>query len=200
MRVFSNIIILALALIAISCTTTVRYASTSNSESKPKSVSKPKTKKPDIVKKTDTKKTHNTDIPVFDFSKYQSGNSLENKDLTEFIHDYTQDWIGTPYKWGGNTKSGVDCSGFTKNVFDKLGYKLPRTASQQHDFTQRVSKRSAQTGDLVFFREKGRISHVGIYLEDGYIVHASSSRGVIKEHLSANWLSKRFHSVGRINL
>ncbi len=108
-------------------------------------------------------------------------------------------WIGTPYRYGGTSRSGVDCSGFivtiSRNVY---GRELPRTTAGMASETRRVNKRGLRDGDLVFFRTKGRrISHVGIYINDGYFAHASISRGVVVNHLSDAYWSRRFVRGGR---
>jgi cell wall-associated NlpC family hydrolase len=72
-------------------------------------------------------------------------------------------YVGTPYRYGGTTPAGFDCSGFTRYVYKQLGHSLPRTAHQQLGATKRVSRSSARPGDLVFFVSSGRAYHVGIY-------------------------------------
>lgn len=108
-------------------------------------------------------------------------------------------WIGTPYRYGGTSRSGVDCSGFiatiSRNVYAK---ELPRTTAGMASASRRVNKRGLREGDLVFFRTKGRkISHAGIYLGNGYFAHASSSRGVVVDHLDSDYWSRRFVRGGR---
>ncbi len=108
-------------------------------------------------------------------------------------------WIGTPYRYGGTSRTGVDCSGFivtvNRNVY---GRQLPRTTAAIANETRRVNRRGLRDGDLVFFRTKGRkISHAGIYLGNGYFVHASSSRGVVVDDLNSAFWSRRFVRGGR---
>ncbi len=92
-------------------------------------------------------------------------------------------WIGTPYQYGGTGSNGIDCSAFVQNVFSSIGVELPRTAQQQYNYLQRISENELQPGDLVFFGRNGTITHVGIYIGNGYMIHSSSSSGVIKQNL-----------------
>jgi cell wall-associated NlpC family hydrolase len=88
-------------------------------------------------------------------------------------------YIGTPYKWGGtNEREGFDCSGLVQSVYGQMGVKLPRTAQEQYNVTQDVSRsdpRSWQPGDLLFFSDGKEISHVGIYLQPGVMLDAPHS-------------------------
>jgi len=107
--------------------------------------------------------------------------------------------IGTPYKWGGTTPKGFDCSGLVKYSYNKAGLSVPRTSRDQYSASEHISLRQAQTGDLVFFRFDRRISHVGIYLGDGRFVHAPA-RGKSVEVASLNQppYSGAFVTAGRI--
>ena len=91
-------------------------------------------------------------------------------------------YVGGRYVWGGESlKSGVDCSGFTMKIYEQYGVYLPHSADAQMDMGTRVNGLSeAQPGDLVFYGSGGYASHVGIYMGDGQIVHASSARTGIK--------------------
>ncbi len=80
---------------------------------------------------------------------------------------------GVPYRYGGSSPRGFDCSGFTGYVFRSLGRSLPRTAAGQRAVAQRVSRASAMPGDLVFFSSGGYVYHVGIYVGGNRILHAS---------------------------
>lgn len=111
-------------------------------------------------------------------------------------------WLGTPYRHGGTSKRGVDCSGFVAGVYRDLGIaSLNRTAeSIYRNDVRKISKGRLRTGDLVFFRHgnRGPMSHVGIYLKDGWFVHASSSRGVIVDNLEKEYFRNNFQKGGRI--
>lgn len=89
---------------------------------------------------------------------------------------YAKSYLGVKYLWGGITKSGLDCSGFTLNVFRELGIEIPRVSRDQHANSRKISEKDAKVGDLVFFKttNKNVISHVGIYLGNNRFIHASS--------------------------
>ena len=95
----------------------------------------------------------------------------------EEIAAYTQNFLGTPYVYGGSSTSGFDCSGFTKYVYGQFGYTLNRTATDQLSNGVSVRKDELQPGDLVFFkyRTSKPVSHVGIYIGSGQFVHASTN-------------------------
>ncbi len=105
------------------------------------------------------------------------------------IIDEAKKYIGSPYRWGGNTPAGFDCSGFTKYVFDKHGVSLPRTAASQWDATTPVN--SPSVGDLVFFETyKVGPSHVGIYLGNNKFISAASSGVTISDMTSSYWKTR----------
>jgi len=114
------------------------------------------------------------------------------------ILDEIEHWYGTPYVYGGSTKNGTDCSGFTQSVYRTVGIEIPRRASRQAAAARNVSRGSLRPGDLVFFNTSGSgISHVGIYLGDGHFAHAATSRGVVRESLSHPYYTTRFVQGGR---
>ncbi len=111
-------------------------------------------------------------------------------------------WMGTPYRYGGNTRAGADCSGFVWSVYREVyNHQLPRTTRSMFTETRRIRKHRLREGDLVFFRMKGRkASHVGIYLGNGHFAHASTSRGVIVNELNESYYLRRFTRGGRVRL
>ena len=123
-------------------------------------------------------------------------------DSCSYIPLYTllYKWLGTPYKYAGNTKKGIDCSGFTKAVISEAYHTKLRGSSRDiYSKCKSVDKDELYEGDLVFFKiNKSNISHIGIYLQDGYFVHASVSKGVMINNLSETYYKKYFYSGGRL--
>lgn len=112
-------------------------------------------------------------------------------------------WLGVPYKWAGNDRDGVDCSGFVTQVFLRaLDIKLPRTSATQNDYCKRLDRSKLTPGDLVFFDTKrdrdGRTSHVGIYVGNGNMIHASSKGGVIITPIDGPFFGDRLLNGGRV--
>jgi len=109
-------------------------------------------------------------------------------------------WFGSPYRMGGCSKGGVDCSCFVKSVYeDVYGIELTRTSRSMYQNAAKVRKGELQEGDLIYFKIRGRrISHVGIYLGDNKFVHSSRSYGVVIDNLDAPYYKKRFVSGGRV--
>ncbi|WP_348762186.1 NlpC/P60 family protein [uncultured Salinisphaera sp.] len=99
--------------------------------------------------------------------------------LRSALHRVYQSWAGTPYRYGGESREGVDCSSFVQQTLDTVeSFELPRTTVEQARIGLSISKSDLRIGDLVFFKT-GRLSrHVGIYLGQGRFMHASSSAGV----------------------
>jgi probable lipoprotein NlpC len=104
-------------------------------------------------------------------------NDIQNGRLYAFIDQ----WYGTPYKFGGLDKDGVDCSGLVFLLEQQVyGVTIPRMTSKQINVIKREYEDDLKEGDLVFFDFDGKkFSHVGVYLQNGYILHASSTKGVI---------------------
>jgi cell wall-associated NlpC family hydrolase len=109
-------------------------------------------------------------------------------------------FLGVPYVYGGNTKEGIDCSGFTAQVYHSaVKKKLPRSAREQYGSGIPVPASRLQFGDLVFFNTTGRVpSHVGIYIEDDLFAHASVTRGVTFSSLESTYYKKRFVGARRV--
>ena len=124
-----------------------------------------------------------------------SADAATTSELTQTAKKY----IGIPYKYGGTTTAGLDCSGYTQLVFKKLGYSLNRTAAAQYKQGSAVSKSNLKPGDLVFFNTTGRTaSHVGIYIGDGQFVHAGVSKGVSIASLDTSYWKPKYNGARRV--
>lgn len=107
--------------------------------------------------------------------------------------------MGTPYRYGGTTPSGFDCSGFVRYVFNKNGIHLPRTAAQQYGVGKRVSKSELQKGDIVFFSHgSGRIHHNGIYIGNGQFIHSATSKGISIASINGSYWGPRYVGAKRV--
>lgn len=108
--------------------------------------------------------------------------------------------LGAPYRFGGDSPLGFDCSGLVRYVFGQAGIAVPRTAQEQQQAAEAVPVDQLQPGDLVFFRiASGRVDHVGIYVGDGAFVHAPrSGRPVRSELLGDNYYQRRYAGAGRL--
>lgn len=120
--------------------------------------------------------------------------------LKEHILDAAQPFIGTRYRYGGTTPKGFDCSGFTRFVFGQFGLELPHGSRSQVLLGAPVKKDDLRPGDLVFFdiRGRGRVSHVGIYLGESRMIHASTQKGVIIDSLQDPYYKRRYFAARRI--
>jgi cell wall-associated NlpC family hydrolase len=112
---------------------------------------------------------------------------------------HVDEWYGTPYRMGGTSKTGVDCSAFVQAVYlSAFAVSLPRTARDQYNSARIISTTELQEGDLVFFNTRGGVSHVGIYLQNNKFIHASTSYGVTVSDMFDSYYIKRFIGAGRI--
>lgn len=108
--------------------------------------------------------------------------------------------IGIPYKWGGSTRNGFDCSGLVQYVYNQAGLRVPRNSRAQYRAAKSVSWQRAKPGDLLFFRLKSRrVSHVGIYVGDGRFIHAPrTGKNVGWASLNNQYWRKRLVGAGRL--
>lgn len=123
---------------------------------------------------------------------------IRNPDL----YKVAAEWMGTPYKFGGRSKRGIDCSGFTCKVLQKSYNKVINgSAGELYKTSIHLVRSDLQEGDLVFFKiHRKRVSHVGIYLGMNKFVHASRSNGVIVSDLNEPYYAKYFYKGGRIKI
>ncbi|MCW3464705.1 C40 family peptidase [Chitinophaga nivalis] len=127
------------------------------------------------------------DVPVEDVLNHQ-------------LYKFIEEWWGTPYRLGGKSRDGIDCSGFVAMLANTV-FQLSLTGNsvQLYNQVRRLSTRDLHEGDLVFFKiHHKRISHVGIYLENDKFVHASTSAGVMISDLNEPYWKKYFAGGGRL--
>lgn len=142
----------------------------------------------------------NTDIKLINNQKNKK--TLLNNLLNKIIKE-SNTYLGTPYLWGGTTRNGIDCSAFVKNVYLSVGIKLPRVSQNQAKVGKTITLDKIRKGDLIFFEtDKNRpntVSHVGIYLGSGNLIHASSkNKKVVIVPLNQGYFLSKIVIIKRI--
>lgn len=132
--------------------------------------------------------------------KYATALHVTPGDITNLpLYRFVDSWYGVPYLYGGKTKQGIDCSGFSCALYREV-YKKNMAGSAATLFTKckPVKEKDLKEGDLVFFKiGSDKISHVGVYLQNSHFVHASTKRGVVISSLTEAYYSKYFYKGGR---
>ena len=118
------------------------------------------------------------------------------------LYIHASEWIGVPYRAGGDNKRGTDCSGLVSHLYKQVyNIRLSRSTDEQLKESNKVSRRNLREGDLVFFTSRAsrkKVAHVGIYLKDGKFIHASTSQGVIVSNLREKYYTQHWLCGGRI--
>lgn len=127
------------------------------------------------------------DLTPIEAPPNRAGLSMERA----LILSHAQQAIGTPYRFGGNTPDGLDCSGLVEMTYRAAGIRVPRTADEQFRALPQVD--TPRPGDLLFFGDRRKASHVGIYRGNGQMIHApGNGRAVVSVPLEINYWQERF--------
>lgn len=111
-----------------------------------------------------------------------------------------ESFLGTPYRYGGSTRKGIDCSGLVVRVYSEAGVQMPRTSASQFRVGESILKAQLRAGDLVFFgNSSNRISHVGIYAGGGKFIHASSNKRKVRyDSMGTTYFVQRYLGARRV--
>ncbi len=115
------------------------------------------------------------------------------------LYSFVADWLGAPHQLGKCTKEAIDCSCFIRLIYQEVYVqKIPRSSKEMFDATKKVATENLQEGDLVFFNIKtSKVSHVGVYLKEGWFAHVSTSKGVMINNLSEKYYAQYYLRGGR---
>ncbi|WP_428328225.1 C40 family peptidase [Mucilaginibacter sp.] len=147
---------------------------------------------------TDAKSSDDQESLAKDYLSQIMGVALSATSNMKLFH-FVYDWIGTPYRFGGSSRNGIDCSAFTKELYSKVfDMDIERSSRDIFSMVNPVRRDDLKEGDLVFFKiHSRRISHVGIYLGNNRFAHASS-RGVAISSLDDAYYKRYFYRGGRM--
>jgi len=123
----------------------------------------------------------------------------EKQSIYTALYSAYKQWRHTPYKYGGTSKYGIDCSSLVQQIYwDALRVSVPRTTILQSQIGYRVDKHQAKTGDLLLFKTARNTRHSGIYLKDGDFINASSKHGVTLSNLNNPYWRRKYWQTRRI--
>ena len=128
---------------------------------------------------------------------------VADKKMNKKLYKEVDEWLGVPYKYGGQSKKGTDCSGLVVEIYKEVyGIKLYRSSSEIYEKNcKKIKKSDLKEGDLVFFitsKNEKKINHVGLYLKDDKFVHTSTKKGVIISELKEPYYESTFFDAGRV--
>jgi lipoprotein Spr len=150
-------------------------------------------------KENKTKENKHADVNLK--LKYAKLLAVNESDISNTkLYSFVDEWYGVPYKFGGKTKTGIDCSGFVSNLYTTV-YNTPLQGTAESMFYQckAIAKDKLQEGDLVFFKiEHDNISHIGVYLQNNKFVHASTKKGIMIDDLDEAYYKKYFYKAGKV--
>jgi cell wall-associated NlpC family hydrolase len=127
------------------------------------------------------------------------GSKAAKPSVESLLNQQYQSWQGVPYRYGGTSRAGIDCSAFVQITFQQqLNQHLPRTTAQQSLQGIAIKKSQLRSGDLVFFKTGIRTRHVGIYLGDGHFLHASTNKGVTITPLNDHYWQRHYWQSRRL--
>ena len=126
---------------------------------------------------------------------------IDNIILYDSLMNAYNNWRGTRYRWGGDSKDGIDCSALTRRVYRAVfnGYELPRVSVDQVRMGNIVSRENLKPGDTLFFRPRNSVNHTAVYLGNSLFINASSSKGVIISSIEEPYWNQYFRYGVRVS-
>ncbi|MCX5850183.1 MAG: NlpC/P60 family protein [Deltaproteobacteria bacterium] len=153
----------------------------------------------DSLTDEDKEDTANISEPAESFKKEELLGKWNSPDEVQLFVKVATGFIGAPYRFGGSSLKGIDCSSFVQKIYRIFDITLPRNAREQSKVGISISRENLTEGDLVFFHTKRSLGHVGIYIGNNEFVHASSkSKGVRIDSLDTPYYQKRFQRAVRV--
>ncbi|WP_392445589.1 C40 family peptidase [Sneathia vaginalis] len=127
---------------------------------------------------------------------------IDNIILYDSLMNAYNNWRGTRYRWGGDSKDGIDCSALTRRVYRAVfnGYELPRVSVDQVRMGNIVSRENLKPGDILFFRPRNSVNHTAVYLGNSLFINASSSKGVIISSIEEPYWNQYFRYGVRVSV
>jgi len=136
-------------------------------------------------------KTQTKELPPYRLTKKNA--------ITLALYDEYVKWYGTPYKYGGSSLRGVDCSALVQSIYrDAFGLRVPRTVKYQVKIGYQVKRKNIKEGDLLFFKTGWSTRHSGIYLEKGNFINTSSKYGVTISNLNNPYWKSKYWQTRRV--